>query len=328
MHNRRVDTSIEYKGMQGLPEWKEIKDLVVSFTKNEVEEKSGRIFREPYFPAPELVNAVNVAISLGRPLLLQGEPGCGKTRLAHAVAYELGLPLEEGYIKSTSRAQDFLYTYDALNRLYDAQLSAHETVTDRSIANGRTNIRNYLQFGPLGKAIAKSQHGIRSVVLIDEIDKADLDFPNDLLLELDRLRFQVEIEPNLKFAVPEDAPNFRPIVIITHNEEKALPTAFLRRCVYHYVKFPEDPQILHEILNLHSLDGDPKFNEKATDLVLALRDNELDLAKKPGLSELIDWVGYMQAVQTPLEELEKLPYLGVILKQRSDQIRALNKTLK
>lgn len=323
MLRRRVDTSTTYTGTQDLPDTKEIADVAVSFLAPAAPQQ--RVMRrEPYRPSPELVAAVNVAIALGRPLLLQGEPGCGKTRLAHALAYELGLPLEEGYIKSTSRAQDFLYTYDALNRLYDAQLMARERAGDGAAGPARTDIRHYLEFGPLGRAIAKAQEGRRSVVLIDEIDKADLDFPNDLLLELDRLRFQVELDPDLAYAAPEGPPDLRPIVIITHNEEKALPTAFLRRCVYHYVKFPAGQSALHEILALHALDDDAVFSDRAIDTLLKLR--ELDLSKKPGLGELIDWVGYMRAVQTPVEELDALPYLGVLLKQRSDQARALGET--
>jgi MoxR-like ATPase len=326
MLKRRVDISTEHKGRQDLPDAQEIDDIEVSFQKPAGRKRRIEIRREPYRPSAELIAAVNVAIALGRPLLLQGEPGCGKTRLAHALAYELGLPLEEGYIKSTSRAQDFLYTYDALNRLYDAQLLAREGDAGGS-ADRRTDVRRYLEFGPLGRAIAKAQGGQRSVVLIDEIDKADLDFPNDLLLELDRLRFQVELDPDLKFAAPEGSTDLRPIVIVTHNEEKALPTAFLRRCVYHYVKFPEGQAALHEILALHGLDEDTAYSDRAIDALLKLR--AIDLAKKPGLSELIDWVGYMRAVKTPVEELdklEKLPYLGVLLKQRGDQSRVLGET--
>ena len=323
MSRRQVDTGTEYKGRQDLPEKRTIADLAVSFRDPAPKPQKLTIKREPYRPLPELVAAVNVAIALGRPLLLQGEPGCGKTRLAHAVAYELGLPLAEGYIKSTSRAQDFLYTYDALNRLYDAQLRLGPRHEGQGIgaASSHKDVHYYLEFGPLGRAIAKAQHGQRSVVLIDEIDKADLDFPNDLLLELDRLRFQVDMAPKLKFAVPDDKPNLRPIVIITHNEEKALPTAFLRRCVYHYVNFPDSPTALHQVLALHALDEDEAFSEKAIDVLLQLR--KYNLAKKPGLSELIDWVGYMRAVRTPLEELHRLPYIGVLLKQRSDQVDAL-----
>ena len=255
-----------------------------------------------------MVEAVNLAIALGRPLLLQGEPGCGKTRLAYAVAYALGLPLEVSYIKSTSRAQDLLYTYDAVNRLYDAQLGA-----DRS-----REIKNYIRLGPLGRAIARAQYGRRSVVLIDEIDKADLDFPNDLLWELDRLEFRVTEAPEIYYSVG-DKPALRPIVFVTHNEEKALPTAFLRRCIFHYVEFPQTEELLQQVLATHEI-SNQELSDKAIEVLLELR--QLDLSKRPGLSELLDWVGYLKAVKTPVKELEKLPYLGALLKQESDRQRA------
>jgi MoxR-like ATPase len=328
MLRRQIDTETVYTGTQDLPDTKVIDDLQLSFTEPTPPSRRITMRSEPYRPAPSLIDAVNVAIGLGRPLLLQGEPGSGKTRLAYAIAYELGLPLEEGYIKSPSRAQDLLYTYDALNRLYDSQIHIRNhtnvpeegrQVTLQEERNNVRDVRNYLSFGPLGRAIARAQYGRRSVVLIDEIDKADLDFPNDLLLELDRLRFQVDIAPEIQFAAPEGHSDLRPIVIVTHNEEKALPTAFLRRCVFHYVEFPETQEELHKILDLHAIDGDGSVSGRAIDVLLRLRDS--DLVKKPGLSELIDWVGYMQAVKTPEEELDGLPYLGVLLKQRIDLVR-------
>jgi MoxR-like ATPase len=272
--------------------------------------------REPYVADSKLAEAVDLAIALGRPLLLQGDPGCGKTRLAYAVAYALELPLEECYIKSTTRAQDLLYTYDAVNRLYDAQLGKDAPRE----ADGRPrsqDARNYIRFGPLGRALVRAQYGRRSVVLIDEIDKADLDFPNDLLWELDRLEFQVS-ESGDRYRVG-DQPQLRPIVIVTHNEEKALPTAFLRRCIFHYVEFPTDVTELHRILKLHK-QPDDALSQRATQVVLQLR--ELDLSKKPGLSELLDWVGYLQAVQAPADSIDKLPCPGALLKQKSDQQRA------
>ncbi|OKH47367.1 AAA family ATPase [Scytonema sp. HK-05] len=269
------------------------------------------IYKEPYLPDDKLVEAVNLAIALGRPLLLQGEPGCGKTRLAYAVAYALGLPLEVSYIKSTSRAQDLLYTYDAVNRLYDAQLGAE--------GQRSRDIRNYIQLGPLGRAIARAQYGRRSVVLIDEIDKADLDFPNDLLWELDRLEFRVTEAPEIYYAVGKN-PALRPIVFVTHNEEKALPTAFLRRCIFHYVEFPETEEDLQQVLATHEI-SNPELSKKAIEVLLKLRD--INLTKPPGLSELLDWVGYLKAVETPVEELDKLPYLGALLKQEIDRQRAM-----
>ncbi|MDJ0708457.1 MAG: MoxR family ATPase [Leptolyngbyaceae cyanobacterium MO_188.B28] len=269
--------------------------------------------KEFYLPDSKLMDAVDLTIALGRPLLLQGEPGCGKTRLAYAVAYALGLPLEESYIKSTSRAQDLLYTYDAVNRLYDAQLG--------EAGKGSRDIKNYIRLGPLGRAIARAQFGRRSVVLIDEIDKADIDFPNDLLWELDRLEFQVTEAPEIHYAAGSK-PELRPIVFVTHNEEKALPSAFLRRCIFHYIHFPESETRLQEILASQQI-ANEDLSQKAIDIILKMR-SELDLTKLPGLSELLDWVGYLEAVETPLEELDKLPHLGALLKQENDRQRAMD----
>ncbi|MEM9088956.1 MAG: MoxR family ATPase, partial [Cyanobacteria bacterium P01_F01_bin.53] len=182
----------------------------------------------PYLPSEALVESVNLAIFLQRPLLIKGEPGCGKTRLAQAVAYELGLPLETWYVKSTSRAQDGLYVYDTVARLRDAQLSSSLGIDDL------TRVKTagaYIRWGPLGRAFQNKQ---KTVVLIDEIDKADIDFPNDLLLEIDELRFTVEeTESEVRASIP-------PIVLITSNDEKDLPDAFLRRCLFHYLEFPEN----------------------------------------------------------------------------------------
>lgn len=312
MSRHRIDTSMTYVYGEKLPPTRMIENPEIEPVPPENPPKK-EVEREPYLPDEPLQEVVNLAITLGRPLLLQGDPGCGKTRLAYSVAYALGegLPLEECYIKSTSRAQDLLYTYDAVNRLYDSQL---KDPTSQEISN-------YIHFGPLGRAIIRAQYGRRSVVLIDEIDKADLDFPNDLLLELDRLEFRVAEAPTMHYAVPADKPELRPIVFVTHNEEKALPTAFLRRCIFHYVKFPEDETHLRRILSLHEIKNEP-LSRKAIDALLRLR--KMDLSKNPGLSELIDWVSYMQAVKTPVKELEKLPlpYIGVLLKQQIDQQRA------
>jgi MoxR-like ATPase len=272
------------------------------------------VSKEPYLISPELQEVVDLAIALGRPLLLQGEPGCGKTSLAYAVAYALGLPLEITYIKSTSRAQDLLYTYDAVNRLYDAELKNEKS----------QKVENYIRLAPLGRAIARAQSGRRSVVLIDEIDKADLDFPNDLLWELDRLEFQVSEAPEMKYAVGDRA-DLRPIVFITHNEEKSLPTAFLRRCIFHYIDFPQGAE-LEKILEVQKIQN-TELGNKAIEVILQLR--KLDLSKKPGLSELLDWIDYLEAVQTPLEELDRLPNIGALIKQENDRqrvIKTLNRT--
>ncbi|MEO0934420.1 MAG: MoxR family ATPase, partial [Cyanobacteria bacterium J06641_2] len=195
----------------------------------------------PYLPNEELIEAVNLAIYLERPLLLKGEPGCGKTRLARAVAYELGLPLETWYIKSTTQAKDGLYSYDAVTRLRDAQLvAAGRIIKDEDIPR-ISDSATYVKWGPLGRAFQNSQ---RTVVLIDEIDKADIDFPNDLLLELDQQKFIVDETGE---EITAKAP---PIVFITSNDEKDLPDAFLRRCLFHYVEFPT-PERLIEIINSH-----------------------------------------------------------------------------
>lgn len=257
---------------------------------------------EPYLAGQDLQDAVNLAIALGRPLLLQGDPGTGKTRLAHAVADALGLPLEEAYVKSTSRAQDLLYTYDAIRRLYDAQVSGQ-------LAD------DYVRLGPLGRAIERAQAGQRSVVLIDEIDKADIDFPNDLLHELDQLSFDIPEAPQHDYAVPADSPELRPVVIVTNNEEKALPAAFLRRCVFHYIEFPASKARLDAILALHEI-TDPELRTGAIEVLLQLRG--LDLAKKPGLAELLDWVAYLQATGTAPDGV---PFLGAIVKQHADELR-------
>jgi MoxR-like ATPase len=157
-------------------------------------------------------------------------------------------------------------------------------------------------------------------VLIDEIDKADIDYPNDLLREIDQLTFEIAEVPGRRYKVPEDKLGLRPVVIVTNNEEKTLPAAFLRRCVFHYIEFPDAVDALTKILELHGI-SDDKLRKKAVDVLLDLR--KLDLGKKPGLSELLDWVGYLQAVHTPLEELARVPYLGALVKQRADEMRVL-----
>ncbi|MEE6263138.1 AAA family ATPase [Plantactinospora sonchi] len=306
-----VDTSVRFDRLAELPEQRliEAADVDPLLPRNP---STVLVRREPYIADEKLEDAVNLAIALGRPLLLQGDPGVGKTRLAYAVAYALGLPLEQAYVKSTSRAQDLLYTYDAVRRLYDAQTGR------RSRGGGAEDVARYVRLGPLGRAIARAGHGRRSVLLLDEIDKADIDFPNDLLRELDQLRFDVPEVPGLHHAVPPDRPDLRPIVFVTNNEEKALPAAFLRRCVFHYLEFPATITELGRILAAHGIPQSP-LRFKALTTLLQLR--ELDLAKKPGLSELLDWVGYLQATGASAESVGELPYPGALLKHHGDRTR-------
>ncbi len=315
MTKRVVDTSVSFSELveqyDALPDNRLIEDPEGKLEPGLAPQKK-EIKKEFYLPDDSLKEAVDLAIALGRPLLLQGEPGCGKTRLAYAVAYTLGLPLEESYIKSTSRAQDLLYTYDAVNRLYDAQLPPEER-------QKTPDIKNYIRLGPLGRAIARAQYGRRSIVLIDEIDKADLDFPNDLLWELDRLEFRVTEALDMHFAVG-DRPDLRPIVFVTHNEEKALPAAFLRRCIFHYIEFPKSQDLLQKILNTQQI-RNQELSKKAIKIIFKIR--ELDLTKRPGLSELLDWVGYLDAVKTPFKELDSLPKLGALIKEESDRKRVV-----
>ncbi|GID27681.1 AAA family ATPase [Paractinoplanes brasiliensis] len=310
----RVDTSLWFDPALELPPSRPIEDPGAAV---EAEQPVMReVEREPYRFTEPLQAAINLAVSLGRPLLLQGDPGVGKTRLAHAVAYALGLPLEQAHIKSTSKGRDLLYTYDAVRRLHDAQLRLEPRKDD---------VREYIRLGPLGRVIARAHHGRRSVLLIDEIDKADLDFPNDLLRELDDLAFTVDEVPGWGYAVPRDRPDLRPVIVVTNNEEKTLPGAFLRRCVFHYIEFPSDRADLETILGLHGVDQ-PELRDAVLTVVGRLR--EMDLVKRPGLSELLDWAGFLQAVHTPPGQVAALPYVDALLKQRSDQVRAAERLLR
>ncbi|GJD21957.1 hypothetical protein RIVM261_069130 [Rivularia sp. IAM M-261] len=274
----------------------------------------------PYLPYEELIEAVNLAIYLERPLLLKGEPGCGKTRLARAVAYELGLPLEAWYIKSTTRAKDGLYTFDAVSRLRDAQLAATGRVIKDEDIPRISDPASYVQWGALGRAFQNTQ---RTVVLIDEIDKADIDFPNDLLLELDEQRFIVDETGE---SIQAKAP---PIVFITSNDEKDLPDAFLRRCLFHYVEFPSIPKLV-EIVNSHFPAAPQVLIDKAVARFLQLRDDmgkdKGEAGKKVSTSELIDWFRVLRKYPEDevLRKLDgKLPYAGVLLKTWEDHVRYL-----
>jgi MoxR-like ATPase len=274
----------------------------------------------PYLPDEALVEAVNLAIYLKRPLLLKGEPGCGKTRLARAVAYELRLPYEAWYVKSTSHARDGLYTYDMVGRLRDAQLAASGRIKDEDIPR-IDNPASYIRWGQLGRAFQNSQ---RTVILIDEIDKADIDFPNDLLLELDESRFLVE-ETGQEIWAKEGA---EPIVFITSNDEKDLPDAFLRRCLFHYVEFPGRDRLV-EIVKLHFHDAPEDLAKKAVDRFQELRkkmeEDKGEAGKKVSTSELIDWfrVLNMYPRDEALQKVDgKLP-ASILLKSWDDHMRYL-----
>jgi MoxR-like ATPase len=301
---RAIDTSIRLQPGTP-PATQDIEDVTTPLD----DPRTRSVSPEPYLLTDGLCEAVNVAITLGRPLLVQGDPGVGKTRLAHAVAYRLGLPLEQAHIKSTSRARDLLYTFDAVRRLSNAQLSG---LLKQELPQPAT----YVRLGPLGRSIARAQLERRSVLLIDEIDKADLDFPNDLLRELDELRFEVDEVPDIKYAVPAGRADLRPIIIVTNNEEKQLPGAFLRRCVFHYVEFPEDD--LDDILDMHGI-ADDDLRDNAIETLLELR--KLDLTYRPGLSELLDWVECMRHDNVTGDGVTALPNLGTLVKHYGDQIR-------
>ncbi len=273
----------------------------------------------PYLPNPELVEAVNLAIYLERPLLLKGEPGCGKTQLASAVAYELELKIESWTVKSISRARDGLYVYDAVGRLRDAQLAASGRLSDRQIQQS-DDPTTYVRWGALGRAFQSNE---RTVVLIDEIDKADIDFPNDLLLELEKLRFLVEeTGQEVKAKIP-------PIVFITSNDEKDLPDAFLRRCLFHYVEFPNEER-LSQIVRSRFPTASSELVEQAIRRFLELRErmwkDKGEAGKKVSTSELIDWFQVLQRHPEDhiLAQLSgRLPFPGVLLKSWEDHLRYL-----
>ena len=277
----------------------------------------------PYLPNADLVEAVNLAIYLERPLLLKGEPGSGKTRLAQAIAYELDLPFETWYVKSTSKARDGLYIYDAVSRLRDVQLASSGRLSETDLQR-IDNPESYIRLGALGRAFQNEQ---RTVVLIDEIDKADLDFPNDLLLELDERRFIVE-ETGQEFKA-----KFSPIVIITSNDEKELPDAFLRRCLFHFIEFPKHERLL-EIVKAHFPSASNSVLEKALERFQELREEirveKGDVGKQVSTSELIDWFRLLSRYpdDEALSKLDgKLPYLGVLLKSWEDHARYLRRNL-
>ena len=257
-----------------------------------------------YIASEELTVAVNAAIRLERPLLIKGEPGTGKTLLAQEIAEAIGAPMIAWHIKSTTRAQQGLYEYDAVSRLRDSQLG------DARVSD----IRNYIRRGKLWEAFAAPE---RPVLLIDEIDKADIEFPNDLLLELDRMEFFVyETGETVRAAV-------RPIVVITSNNEKELPDAFLRRCFFHYIRFP-DTETMRAIVEAHYPGVKPRLIEEALRLFFSVRETP-GLKKKPTTSELLDWLKLLLNEDISPEILrerdpKKLipPLHGALLKNEQD----------
>ncbi len=251
-----------------------------------------------YVASEQLLNAVNVAITLKKPLLIKGEPGTGKTMLAEAIAKALDKKLIIWNIKSTTKAQDGLYMYDTIQRLYDGQFGEE----------GVDDIARYIKLGKLGEAFESED---QVVLLIDEIDKADLEFPNDLLWELDQMEFYIhETKRTVK------AKN-RPIVIITSNAEKELPDAFLRRCIFHYIDFP-DAELMEEIVRVHLPDVQENVLKNAFEVFYDIRAMR-DIRKKPSTSELIDWINVLQIAGIPADEIRKaLPFVGVIVKKDED----------
>ena len=258
---------------------------------------------ENYITTEDLDMAVNAAINLEKPLLVKGEPGTGKTELAKQVAIKLGLKLFEWNIKSTTKAHQGLYEYDAVSRLRDSQLG------DKKV----NDIKNYIKKGTIWSAFSSEE---KAVLLIDEIDKADIEFPNDLLHELDKMKFLVYETGEIISA------NKRPIVIITSNNEKELPDAFLRRCFFHYIQFP-DQETLRKIINVHFPDIKKTLLQSALEIFFDIREVP-GLKKKPSTSEILDWIKLLLVEDISFTDLKKepkdmLPILyGALLKNEQD----------
>ena len=251
-----------------------------------------------YVASDDLLQAANIAIALQKPLLIKGEPGTGKTVLAQAIAQSLGKELIVWNIKSTTKAQDGLYVYDVVQRLYDSQFGNA----------GVDDIAKYVKLGKLGTAFSSDE---QVILLIDEIDKADLEFPNDLLWELDRMEFYI----------PETGETVRakqrPIVIITSNAEKELPDAFLRRCIFHYIEFPKQ-DLMEDIVRVHYPDIEDKLLKHTMQAFYWLR-SLYGIQKKPSTSEILDWIQALQISGVDPERIRKeMPFAGVLLKKNED----------
>ena len=253
---------------------------------------------DSYVVTKELMNAVNVSIALSKPLLIKGEPGTGKTMLADSIATALGKKLIIWSIKSTTKAQEGLYIYDTVQRLYDSQFGEGDV----------GNIKKYIKLGKMGEAFTADE---QAVLLIDEIDKADLEFPNDLLWELDKMEFYIS---ETKETVQT---KHRPIVIITSNAEKELPDAFLRRCIFHYIEFPDKAK-MEEIVRVHYGDVEKDLLEQAMAAFYDIRAMR-DIQKKPSTSELLDWLKALMIAGADVGRITKeIPYAGVLLKKNQD----------
>lgn len=258
---------------------------------------------DDYVVTKELMNAVNVSIALQKPLLIKGEPGTGKTMLAESISKALDMDLIIWGIKSTTKAQEGLYVYDTVQRLYDSQFGEGNV----------SDIKQYIKLGKLGEAFTSDK---QVVLLIDEIDKADLEFPNDLLWELDKMEFYInETKETIKT-------KHRPIVIITSNAEKELPDAFLRRCIFHYIEFP-DAEKMEEIINVHFGNIDQKLCQKALEAFYEIRKMD-EIQKKPSTSELLDWIQALMISGVDIENLSsEMPFVGVLLKKSMEKQRSL-----
>ena len=260
-----------------------------------------------YIASDELRHAVNVAVALARPLLLRGEPGTGKTLLAENLAAALGLPLIRWHVKSTTKARDGLYVYDTVARLHDSRFGDGDV----------KDVARYIKLGPLGEALSAPS---RVVLLIDEIDKADLEFPNDLLHELDAMRFHID-ETGREVSARE-----RPVVVITSNNEKELPDAFLRRCVFHYIEFP-NRDLMTKIVKVHHPDLSDRVLDQTLEVFYNLRATPR-LRKRPSTSELIDWICALRKAGVDLGRVGGgIPFLGTLLKTEQD-VEAVSKRAK